>query len=159
MSSRSVREVPPCTGQPAHRAGTVKTATFQAGPATAVDSRTSAFPDMCFTPAPGTPLYECDKRYWQIVLGLCCTVCGQPIGHNVYMLTWTKDRRAHLSCWEERTEAEAKAADDPWLSEVSATRLKMTIGGFRELPRYQRGHENAISATSANQKPGDATKP
>lgn len=104
-----------------------------------------AYPDMEFTPAPGTPAFEANRQHWELVIGRCCTVCEQPIGPNAWMLTWEPHRRAHLSCWEDRTEADAKVADDPWMSEASATRLKLTIGGFRELPMYQRAQENTIS--------------
>lgn len=107
------------------------------------------FPEMSFTPARGTPPYEADRSYWEIVIGLCCTVCGQPIGQNVWMLTWEPHRRAHLACWEDRIEAEAQTAKDPWLSEVSATRLRMTIAAFGALPNYQRFQENQLSRAAA----------
>ncbi len=95
-------------------------------------------PEQIIIPEPGSPRHAVDKPFWDIVIGLCCFVCGAPLGGGTWALRWESHRWAHLHCWEERCSSERALGDNPWLSEESAKRHGMTIGAFRELPNYER---------------------
>ncbi len=81
-------------------------------------------PEQIIIPEPGSPRHAVDKPFWDIVIGLCCFVCGAPLGGGTWALRWESHRWAHLHCWEERCSSERALGDNPWLSEESARRQR-----------------------------------
>jgi hypothetical protein len=65
-----------------------------------------------------------------------CSVCGEPLGGG-WALRWKSDHWAHLHCQLGRAAEERALGDNPWLSEESAMRMKLTLSAFGELPSWE----------------------
>lgn len=102
-------------------------------------------PETDIIPEIGSTRCSLNPVYWATVSAKSCLVCGLPMGGGTWGIHWGEDW-AHLHCWEERLEKERKLGDNPWLSEESSKRMKMSIAQFRGLPNYERIKANRESA-------------
>jgi hypothetical protein len=97
-----------------------------------------------FAPLVGSPRRAAEDWFWKQLAKIPCAICGvQPSEVEGWVrcrekpLAWV-----HEACSQRQHSEELALADDPWLTEESAIRLRLTIGQFKDLPSYERIRHN-----------------